>query len=278
MSLSRVLAAILLPSLTAPALAAGVITLVDRSATLAVQAYAGTGTADANLPCDNLPFPDPLELCSVSGSLGSPDTALHGTAPGRLEIAGEATAQAADGSWGATMTLAWSTWQEHALTQAGTDAVLSAAGGHSSTLSSAVSGPGAVQPGTRTVSVWNLQRLDFRLDQATAYTLSGSNFGEYQPLGLFRDDGTGQFVSVALPGITALSPFSFGGVLMAGLYRIQNYDAVQADFQDSYAYGWDYALTLHDTVAAVPEPGSMAMLAMGLAVVGVWRRRRVTSD
>lgn len=260
----------------APAWAAGTLQVEQRTATLAVTAYAGVAIVDANLPCAGLPYPDTVEHCSFTGSLGDPAAVHVALAPGRLEIGGSGTADAADGQWAAAVTLDWHTWQEHGVANDTGDAVLSGAGGHSSKLWSEVYGPAIAPgtPGTREVRVWNLQNVFFTLDQTTAYTLSGSSFGEYLPLTLARDDGTGTYVGVGLPGITAISPYSFGGVLAAGRYRLSNFDLVQSDFQDSYAYGWDYTMRFHDTVAAVPEPEALVLMTLGLVALRARARRR----
>ncbi|RVT52237.1 PEP-CTERM sorting domain-containing protein [Rubrivivax albus] len=259
-----------------PAWAASTLQVEQRTATLAVTAYAGVAVVDANLPCAGLPFPDTFEQCSFDGSLGDPATVQVALTPGRLEIAGSGRADAAESQWAAALMLDWHTWQEHGVANDSGDAVLTGAGGHGSTLWSEVYGPAIAPgtPGTREVRVWNLQNVFFTLDQTTAYTLSGSSFGEYMPLTLARDDGTGVYVGVGLPGITALSPYSFGGVLAAGRYRLSNFDFVQSDFQDSYAYGWAYTMRFHDTVAAVPEPEALVLMTLGLVALRARARRR----
>ena len=55
-----------------PAWAAGTLQVEQRTATLAVTAYAGVAIVDANLPCAGLPNPDTVEHCSFTGSLGDP--------------------------------------------------------------------------------------------------------------------------------------------------------------------------------------------------------------
>lgn len=267
MNRSLALAAALLPAFAAPALAAGSFTLDQSTAILAVRAYAGTGIADADIPCLP-PMDDEVETCSVQGDVGSFGTERTGVGPGRIGIRGEATAYAEDGLWAAEMGLRWETWQQYALSSSGSDLVLSATGGHESSMVSLVYGPGAQQPGTRETTVHNLQTFVFTLDQATAYTFSGSAYGEYMPIQLSRwDAGSGQFVDEG--GL----PSTFSSVMAAGTWRIRNFHLLQNDFESDWAYGWEYTLTLHDTVTAVPEPGSVAMLALGLAVVGAWKRR-----
>jgi hypothetical protein len=262
------LAALLLPLATGSALAATTLQATDSTAILGVRAFAGVAVADANLPCEPLEFPDEVELCSIEGSLGSFTEPLTGVGPGLRGIAGSATANAADSLWAASMTLSWSTWQTHGWATSGSDLVLSGGGGHSSTLGSSVSGPG-VEPGdegTRQVSVLNLHTLVFTLDAPTAFSFSGSAFGEYLPMQIARLDETGLFSG------EGNIPDGFSGTLDAGTYRLRNFHLLQNDFEDEWAYGWNYTLTFHDTVLAVPEAPPLALLSAGLLAIG-WRCR-----
>lgn len=269
MTRSHALAALLLPLATTPALAASTLALTDSTAILGVRAYAGVAVVDANLPCTGLEFPDELEACSHSGSLGSFDTVLTGVGPGTLAIAGEGTANAQDFLWGATMGLSWSTWQRYGWAASGADLVLSGGGQHQSTLVSEVSGP-AIPPGTegtRLVTVHNLQTLVFTLDAPTLVSYSGSWYGGYMPVQLARMDDTGSFVG------EGNIPESFSGTLEAGTYRMRNFHLLQNSPEGSWDYGWSYSMTFHDTALAVPEASSLAMLAAGLLAIG-WRGRR----
>lgn len=266
---SHTLAALLLPLATAPALAAGTLQLTDSTAILAVRAYAGVGVADANLPCANLEFPDTVETCNYSGSLGSFDTVLTDVAPGTLAIAGEGTAYAEDFLWAATISLGWSSWQRYGWATSGADLVLSGGGQHQSQFSSEVFGP-AILPGTegtRLVTVHNLQTLVFTLDVPTLISYSGSWYGGYMPVQLARQDNTGTFVG------EGNIPETFSGTLEAGTYRLRNFHLLQNSPEANWDYGWTYSLTFHDTALAVPEASSLAMLSAGLLAIA-WRSRR----
>jgi hypothetical protein len=267
---SFALAAALLPFVATPALAATTLTVDASTAILGVRAFAGVGVSDANLPCVDLEFPDEVEECNYTGSLGSFETRPEAVAPGVLAIAGSGTAFSQDFLWSATMSLEWSTWQQHDWAASGADLVLSGGGRHQSTLYSLVGGPG-IPPGdigTRSVFVQNLHTLVFTLDAPTAITYAGSWYGGYMPVQLARQDGaTGEFIG------EGNIPDSYSGLLEAGTYRLRNFHLLQSNFEDGWDYGWNYSLTFHDTALAVPEAPPLAMLAAGLAAIG-WRCRR----
>jgi hypothetical protein len=262
--------ALLLPLVTPPALAAGTLHVDDSTAILAVRALAAVAVVDANLPCVDLEFPDTVEQCSHSGSLGSFDTPLTGVAPGMRAIGGEGSANAQDFLWGATLSLSWSTWQQHGWATRGSDLVLSGGGRHQSTLFSEVFGPEILPgtEGTRAVEVMNLHTLVFTLTQTTQVTYTSGWVGGYMPVQLARLDlGSGEFV-----GENNI-PFSATGTLEAGTYRLRNFHLLQRGLEDSMDYAWDYSLSFHDTTLAVPEAPPLAMLAAGLLAIG-WRSRR----
>lgn len=260
---------------TLPAAASSTVTLLDRDSVLYAAAHAGTGIADASLPCD-----DPTDLdCAMAGSNGSTD-AIGGLGPRTLSIAGSGADEDAALLWWAAIETSWETTQTYSFeTTVAGDAVLHASGSHVSTLwSDTIDASGVHGPGTRGFTSLNWQAFTFTLDATTAYTLGGYTYGEYQPIELLKDDGSGSFhhLSPVGPwcGGTPESPCSTGGVLEAGTYKVRVYEFWQSDFQDEYAYGWDYSFAFHDAVAAVPEPGPGALLLAGLGVVGAWRRRR----
>lgn len=267
---SFVLAAALLPVLATPALAATTLTVDASNAVLGVRAFAGVGVSDANLPCADLEFPDEVEECSYTGSLGSFAALPGNIAPGLLAIAGSGTAYSEDSLWSAVMSLEWSTWQQYGWAPSGGDLVLSGGGRHQSTLASEVGGPGIVPGtiGTRSVIVHNLHTLVFTLDEPTAISYTGSWYGVYMPVQLARfDTGSSDFIG------EGNIPDGFSGTLEAGTYRLRNFHLLQNNFEDTWDYGWNYSLTFHDTALAVPEIPSMAMLAAGLLAIG-WRRRQ----
>jgi hypothetical protein len=264
------LAAALLPILATPAGAATTLTVDSSTAILGVRALAGVAVVDANLPCTDLEFPDTVEQCSFTGSLGAIDTLPMNTTPGLLAIAGSGTANAQDFLWGAMLNLEWSSWQQHGWSTSADALVLSGGGRHQSTLFSEVFGPEILPgtPGTRAVEVLNLHTLVFTLDATTGVTYSSSWSGGYMPVQLSRlDVATGEFV-----GENNI-PFSGTSSLDAGTYRLRNWQLLQRNLEDNWDLRWDYSLSFHSTTLAVPEAPSLALLAAGLAAIG-WRRRQ----
>lgn len=266
------LAAALLPFVTAPALAAGTLSFTGGSAVLSVEAFVGTGIADANLPCAGIPNADPTEICDYTGSLGSPGDVLPLAGPGSLGIAGHGTAFGSDSQWSGSLEMSWSTSQAFTLATVGSDTVLTATGRHESELLNySVGGPGAFP--SRLVTVRNHQRIGFTLDATTDFTMSGLVFGEYQPVQLYGPDGQGGTGLIGNWCSVVDVACQASGTLAPGHYEARIFEFVNSDDQDLYRFGWDYQFTFSHTVAAVPEPGSVAMLALGLGVIGAWRRR-----
>lgn len=270
----RPLSFVLATSAALPALASSTVTLLDRASVLYAAAHAGTGIADASVPCDDASDID----CQAAGSFGS-TTAITGLGPQTLSIAGSGADTDTALLWYAALETTWATTQTYSFEALAGDAVLHASGSHASTLwSETIDASGVHGPGTRGFTSLNWQAFTFSLDATTAYTLGGYTYGEYQPIELLRDDGSGNFhhLSPVGPwcGGTPETPCSRDGTLDAGTYMVRVYEFWQSDFQDAYAYGWDYRFTFHDAVAAVPEPGPATLLLAGLGVIGVWRRRR----
>lgn len=269
MTLPRLLIAALAPVCLTPAGATGTVALQGSSTTMSVVAWVGTAIVDAPLPCGHGDRED-LELCDMTGSLALSTTSAT---PGTVGIAGEGSSYAATSQWTAWMDFAWSTQQSWALTAQGADTVLSASGLHeSSFLDYGVSGPGAFPSKLATVS--HFQSITFTLDTTTDFTMSGLVFGEYMPIQLFGADAEG-----AMQLIGSWCPYegvacSGSGTLAPGRYTTRVFEFVNSDDSDHYRFGWDYSFTFHDSVPAVPEPSGLAMLALGLGVIGAWRRRR----
>lgn len=253
----------------ASALAAGTVTLQGSTTTLAVEAFAGTAIVDANLPCGGLSTPDEVDDCSHDGTLSLTTTR---STPGRTEIGGTGWAYAEESLWTAHMAFSWSTGQNFSLTAEGGDTVLAASGWHHSTLVPTVTGPGAFP--SRLATVRNFQGLSFTLDTPTSFTMSGWVYGEYLPIQLYGLNAQGEWGLVgtwcSVQGVACEG----SGMLAAGGYTVQVFEWANTGDTEDYAFGWDYRFTFHDSVPAVPEPGSLAMLALGLGVIGAWRRRQ----
>lgn len=271
MNRSLALAAALLPAFAAPAMAAGTFALQGSATTMSVVAWVGTAIVDAPLPCDYGDRED-SELCNMTGSLALNTTSAS---PGVTSISGQGSSSAATSLWTAWMDFEWSTQQSFAVTSQGADTVLSASGLHESTyLNYGVGGPGALP--TKLTTVSHFQSIAFTLDATTDFTMSGLVFGEYMPIQLYRADAED-----VMQLIGSWCPYegeacSGSGTLAPGRYMTRVFEFANTDSNDHYRFGWDYSFTFHDTVSAVPEPGSVAMLALGLAVVGAFKRRQDT--
>jgi hypothetical protein len=269
MSPQVLLATAVLSAATTPALATGVLTLQGSRAVITVEAFVGTAIVDARLPCV---FEDTVEECDYDGLLALPEAQTTRSMPGVSGIAGSGWALAEESQWGARMALTWSTGQQFALTTEGDATVLSASGRHDSLMEGSVAGPGAVK--SQLATVRNYQRIGFSLDRTTDFTMSGQVFGEYMPIQLYQTDPGG-----ALQLIGSWCPYQgiaceASGTLAAGDYQAQVFEFVNSHDQDAYSFGWDYRITFADTVSAVPEPGTVALFAVGLAAVGARLRRR----
>lgn len=268
------------------------VTLQDRQWIQHVSGFAGMGVAAAGIPCTL-----EMDVCNVTGSTGS--AALQsGLAPATASTAGSVQAFDADGQFTATFNASWRLDAFHELHQVGADTVLRAGTRHESTMETAASWTAGPPVVTDVFSSLNFQRLYFTLDAATTFSISGSVWGEYNPILLRKDDGQGSYIDIGLGAITSESSawfddpanerwdFSGAGSLGPGRYWIENFTLASNDSEPGRAwrFGQSFDLVLHDTVIAgsdpggdpnpVPEPTALALALGGLLGLRVTQQRR----
>lgn len=251
----RLLAAAAAAVMAAPALAA-TATLTERESFSHITLTAGNG---------------PSSVTFADGAL-TPVTSLH-SAP--IVVAGADAGENSALVYYTSFAASWDQRQDFSFQTVGSDAVLNASGALGVTMSStwfnAASGTGG-SPATQYYSSTNWQAFEFVLDESTAFSFTGATASQSLQMYRWLNDGWVTAAYVISPGSGA--SFSNSGVMEAGRYLLRNTPVTILSIQTAVTgNSWDYTLTLHDTVAAVPEPATVASMLAGLAAIG-WRLRR----
>ena len=220
-----------------------------------------------------------IHLSTISGGVGTAAVSItpavgsltsNDLAPSFLQIAGNDTVSAESGPFTATLVADWNLKQDYSIANAVSSVVIDASGSIAVLGSSfgAVGGVPSVGPFIH--EQHNYQTLHFSLTEDTAYTISGSTWGD-EYIDLFG----GPQAALVFGGGQTYGPgdvpaqWSFSGTLAAGDYVIRNRLIPLGNS------GWDYSLTLVGAqVAAVPEPETYALMLAGLSLMVLVARRR----
>ena len=252
-----------------PTQAASTVDLVNRASISQFKANAGYGSSAVFFPCED----GMADACSVTGNTGSL-AVVSGVAMPTVGLAGSGNGSDTSLVFSTAFRADWAQTQTFAFRRVGIDSQLRASGAFTGRMQSVGSNSiDPPQPATQRMESWNWQAFTFTLDQDTLYTLTGGSTGGQQLEMWWTSPAGDTFYRGDVVGNTGLASFANGGTLQAGTYLLRNFEFVMSSLEDSYANSWDYTLTLHDTVTAVPEPAPLATLLAGLAAVGVWRRR-----
>ena len=246
------------------ALGAGNITLQDRESVSHIMLSAGYGISAVGFPCTD----DTVDACLVSGNNGSTDVVTGLAAPTFL-VQGSGAGFDTDSVYSTSFDADWAQSQTFSLNQAGADAVLKGAGqvvvNMASTGSNGINPP--VTPAIQGFASVNWQTLYFSLDDTTTFHMVGGSVGG-QKLEISRWTGDSWQYLLGESFPTVFESFDYGGSFQAGEYRLRNLQLTFGNGQSGLNNSWDFTLTLHDTVAAVPEPGTAALWAAALGVLG----------
>jgi hypothetical protein len=247
--------AVLAVGIAAPAYAA-TATMIHRTSVSHIELIAGYGPA------------------SISFSDGS--LAAQGLqAPAQIVLSSGDSGAAKFAAYEVTFNALWDQRQDYSFQTLGSDAVLHASGtlavSMGSTWYNNVGGLGG-SPATQYYTSTHWQAFEFVLDEATAFTFTGSTAD--QRLEMFRWSGTDWVTAAYVISPGSGESLSNSGQIDAGHYLLRNAPAPVFRAQTAVTgNGWDYTLTLHDTVAAVPEPATVVSMLAGLGLMS-WRMRR----
>ncbi|MBS0445323.1 MAG: PEP-CTERM sorting domain-containing protein [Proteobacteria bacterium] len=253
----------------------GIAAAVLGAAAFAAQAET-LATVDTRTSLTRVDYFGGFAIAGDSGSDG-PDTPVTSFDPTDLAIGSTHTFVGSYLSWSVTYTVNWDLAQTYALDA---DAhTISGSGNLHLDESSAVVGPGCA-PCAATVSITgsNTQSLEFALTDATPFQFhSDTTLGQWVELDTWSDLAH-RWLPVWIGALeTQGVVFDRDGTLAAGRYRIENNTgSFTADgvppTQDN---AWSYTLTLPDAaIAAVPEPATAALWALGAVALYAGRRRQ----
>lgn len=198
-------------------------------------------------------------------------------APATLAIAGSAYKELEYMFWSGWLAETWDQAQTYGFGGDASGAWLTGAGHatitQDSLICSDITGCGLATESHRST---NTLALDFTLDQASPYRLSGAaTGGQWVDLLVWIELGARWHPVVHGPTQTQDRAFDLSGTLEAGRYRVRNSDwTLTGGGTKNVVNTWDFHLELPGAIAApVPEPGTPLLLALGLAAT-VWIRRR----
>lgn len=251
-----------------PAHAVPVFELTGRSAEMSMlNLYAGIGLATAQ----------------IEGNA----TDSTATLPARLDLVGSGQDAEAVLFNTASLSASWALWQDYGVAQAGADTVLSAAGAMALSASAGGCNAEACTPLAVFYDSSNFQTLRFSLSEATAFQAHGGSAREQSVNIAYSADGGQTWGTYAgwssfttyggsiLNGPQEVKDWSQAGTFLAGMYQVSNGPNRYGSALDPW-FSWDYEITLLGTQLAppVPEPGSLLLMAGGLAALLMRRNRR----